>query len=1377
MLTVNLPNTYSVTAYNANGCSATASRNIVVNPLPTPVISGNTSICQGQTTILTAGGGASYIWNNSQTNATISVSNSGTYTVTASNSHGCTATASQNVIVNQYPVVSISGDTVLCLGETAIITASGGSSYSWSSGQTGAIATFAPAQTSYYTVNVTNDAGCSVTRLITVIVNPLPSAAISGDNSICQGETTVLTASGGSSYNWSTGAAIAPISVSTAGNYTVTVSNSAGCTASATVAVAVNSLPLAVITGATSFCQGTSATLTASGGASYQWNTGAANASISVSSSATYTVTATGGTGCTATASVTTTANALPSVSITGSRSFCLNSSTVLTASGGTSYHWSDGSTLNTLTVTSPGTYSVTATNSNNCSASGSAVISTYSLPNPNITGNTSICQGRSTTLTASGGSSYHWSTGVTSSYITVNTTGNYTVTVTNSNGCTAETSATVIVNPLPQIIISGDNNICRGESTTLVASGGVSYLWTTGQTSQYIVVNPTVNTTYTVIVTDENNCSANSYTTVTVNQLPIAAISGNSSICVGDTVPLTASGGLHFAWSTGDTTKIVNVSNPLTYTVTVTSSTGCTSTASVTTTSAALPVVSISGTNTVCQGENASLTASGGTTYLWSTGASSPAISTNIAGNYSVTAFNAMGCSSTASQIVVVNPLPTVNIFGDTNICQGRSTSLTAVGSPNITYEWNNSSTQSTINVTTAGVYTVTVTNANNCVATATTTLVVHANPTPTIAGTLSVCPGGTTTLTANGGTSYLWSNGTAIAANPVAPASTTQYTVTVTNSDNCTATTSASVVVNPLPSVSVSGVTAFCEGQSTNLTASGGSSFYWSTEQATATINVTTAGLYSVTTTNSFGCNTSTSVTVTVNALPVVSIYGDQTLCSGEVTTLTASGGNSYNWSNGEITSSIVISPVSSSSYVVTVTNAANCSATSSALVTVNPVPTAAIHGTTSICEGSFATLNAVGGDHYLWNVGDTTSQITPSVPGEYSVTVSNGYGCTTSTSVTISINSVPIPVLSGNTVICEGESTVLLASGGIGYLWSNGEINDSISVSEAGIYTVTITNEVGCTATASTSVSMLTAPSPLINGDLTICNGEYTTLTASGGIHYQWSNEESSEAVSINPDANTTYYVTVTNSLGCTASASAAIIVNPTYTVTVSDEICQGHAYTENGFDLPVQDSAGYFTYYLELTSNAGCDSTIVLNLTVDPLPVMNQTISGSAFIFEEGNYMYSISPVANADLYQWTITNPNWTLTQSIINNVQLHIPTAGLGTLSVIAVNDCGLSSAAELVIQSTISVVEVDKLANIDIFPNPATQYITVRNNDPSLAMTTVRIFDINGRLVKNLKVDGTEARIELQDCSNGTYFVKIFAEDKVIATSKIVKN
>lgn len=1378
-LTVDAPNTYSVTAYNANGCSATASRNIVVNPLPSPVISGVTSICQGQSTLLTAGGGSSYIWNNGQTNATISVNNSGTYTVTASNSHGCTASASQNIMVNQYPTVSISGDTVLCLGETAIVTASGGSSYSWSSGQNGAIATFTPAQTSYYTVNVTNDAGCSKTRLVTIKVNSLPSAAISGDNSICQGETTQLTASGGNSYIWSTGTTESQISVTTGAHYTVTVSNSDGCNASASVTVSVNPLPSAVISGTTSFCQGSSTSLTASGGATYQWSTGATTPSILISSAATYVVTTTSAAGCTSTASVTTTVNSLPAVSITGNRNFCLNSNTVLTATGGTSYHWSDGSTLNTLTVTSPGTYSVTATNSNNCSASGSAVISTYSLPNPNITGNTSICQGRSTTLTASGGSTYHWSTGVTSSYITVNATGNYTVTVTNSNGCTAETSATVIVNPLPQIIISGDNNICRGESTTLVASGGVSYLWTTGQTAQYIVVNPTVNTTYTVIVTDENNCSANSNITVTVNQLPVATISGNSAICVGDTVPLTASGGIHFLWNTGDTSNIINVSNPLTYTVTVTSAHGCTSTSSITTTSAALPIVNISGDNTVCQGENATLTATGGINYLWSTGATSSSISPNVAGNYSVTVSDALGCSSTASQNVVVNSLPTVNIYGNLTICQGQSTSLTAVGSPNITYEWNNGVTQSTINANTAGIYTVTVTNTNNCASTATATLTVNANPNPTISGTLSLCPGGSTTLTANGGSSYLWSNGSTTAANSVSPTSNSQYSVTVTNAANCTATTSASVVINPLPSISVSGATSFCEEQSTNLTATGGSSFHWSTGQSNATINVNTAGLYSVTTSNSFGCNTSTSVNITVNPLPVVSIYGDQTLCSGEVTTLTAGGGNSYSWSNGAATSSIVISPASSSSYVVTVTNSANCSATSSVLVTVNPLPSVAIHGNTSICEGSFATLSAIGGDHYLWNVGDTTSQINPTIPGEYSVTATNGYGCATSTSVTITINNLPIPVLSGNTIICEGESTVLLASGGIGYLWSNGEINDSITVSDAGDYSVTVTNDVGCTASASTSVSLLTTPSPLITGELTICEGESTTLTASGGIHYLWNNDESSDIISVNPDVSTTYYVTVSNSLGCTASASATITVNSTYSVTISDEICQGNNYTENGFNLPVQDTAGLFTYYLYLSSQSGCDSTISLNLTVNPLPDMSgHTISGSAFIFEEGPYMYTISAVPNAELYQWTITNPNWTLAQSTINNVQLTIPTAGMGTLSVIAINDCGLSSPAELLIQSTISVLEIDKFANIEIFPNPATQYVTVRNNDPLLAMTSIRIFDVNGKLVKIIKVeDGNETQIELQDFSNGIYFLKVFSADKLITTSKIVKN
>ena len=179
---VALPNTYSVTVYDANSCSATTSMTVLVNPLPSPVISGTTTVCQGASTTLTVSGASSYQWSTGQTEASISVNTQGIYTVTATNSHGCTATTSQNVTVNQLPVATVTGDTVICLGETALLTASGGINYSWSSGDNSAVVTLAPTQTTAYTVVVTNSSGCTASRLVHVIVNPLPSITIMGEN-------------------------------------------------------------------------------------------------------------------------------------------------------------------------------------------------------------------------------------------------------------------------------------------------------------------------------------------------------------------------------------------------------------------------------------------------------------------------------------------------------------------------------------------------------------------------------------------------------------------------------------------------------------------------------------------------------------------------------------------------------------------------------------------------------------------------------------------------------------------------------------------------------------------------------------------------------------------------------------------------------------------------------------------------------------------------------------------------------------------------------------------------------------------------------------------------------------------------------------------
>jgi uncharacterized repeat protein (TIGR01451 family) len=268
-----------------------------------------------------------------------------------------------------------------------------------------------------------------------------------------------------------------------------------------------------------------------------------------------------------------------------------------------------DGDRLN-LTA---GTYTVTVTSSTGCTATQAVTMtipcaencsnlvdddgdglvdcadSNCPIPTSSISGNTAICAGGSTTLTASGGSTYTWSTGATAAAITLTpaSTSTYTVTATNANGCTATSSLTVTVSPNPTASVSGTNTICSGISTTLTASGGGTYSWSTGAATASITVSPAATTTYTVTVSNAAGCTAVATRTVTVNATPAASISGLSTICNGTSTILTATGGGTYAWSTGATSAAINLTPASTtsYSVTVTNASSCTSIASLTVT------------------------------------------------------------------------------------------------------------------------------------------------------------------------------------------------------------------------------------------------------------------------------------------------------------------------------------------------------------------------------------------------------------------------------------------------------------------------------------------------------------------------------------------------------------------------------------------------------------------------------------------------------------------------------------------------------------------------------------------------------------------------------------------------------------------------
>jgi hypothetical protein len=1204
------------------GCTKSYSYDIPVHR-PTPTISadGPTTFCAGGSVTLTASAapsGWTYLWSNGATTQSIVVAAGGTYTVRY-RTIICNAplSAPVAVTVNPLPAATItpSGPTTFCAGGSVTLTASAGASYLWSTGATTPSINVTSAGS--YSVTVTSAAGCSKTSAATAVtVNALPAATItpSGPTTFCAGGTVTLTASAGASYLWSTGATTSSINVTSAGSYSVTVTNAAGCSStSAATAVTVNALPTAAITpsGPTTFCAGGSVTLTASAGSSYLWSNGATTSSINVTSFGNYSVTVTNAAGCSRTSPATTVnVKALPVATITpsGPTTFCAGGSVTLTASTGSSYLWSNGATTSSINVTSSGSYSVTVTSSNGCSATSAATaVTVNALPVATITpsGPTTFCAGGSVTLTASAGSSYLWSNGATTSSIDVSSSGNYSVTVTSAAGCSKTSAPTAVtVNALPAAVItSGPTTFCAGSSVTLIASSGSSYLWSTGATTSSI--NVTSSGSYGVTVTNANGCSATSApTVVTVNDMPVATItpSGPTTFCAGGSVTLTASAsaGASYHWSNGATTPSIDVTSPGSFSVTVTSAAGCFITSATTAVTVnALPTATItSGSTTFCEGGSVNLIASFGSSYLWSTGATTQAITATAAGSYSVTVTNGNGCSATsAATSVTVNPLPTSSISagGPTTFCQGGSVTLTGQGGT--TGEWLRDgsiySSQNPLVVTSAGSYLYRARTAAGC-ETVSAPTVVTLDPLPSFyssGGHGRICdnatvywqidqptPGATIVWTVTGGVILSGQNETRIEYQADPQAASVHIDLVLTTTAGCPKSWSWDIPVDrPTPTISAGGPTAFCPGGSVTLTASeapAGWTYSWSNFATTQSIDVTAGGTYTVHYYRP-GCEAppSAPVTVTVNPLPTATITpsGPTTFCAGGSVTLTASAGASYLWSTGATTQAINVT--SSGSYSVTVTSAAGCSKASAATaVTVNALPTATITptGATTFCAGGSVTLTASAGSSYLWSTGATTQSINVTAGGNYTVTVTNAAGCSANsaaTSVTVNANpSTPTVTAGGPTTFCAGGSVTLSAPAGFTYLWSNGATTQAINATTTGNYTVTVTNAGGCSAISapkSVTVNAATAISQHPQNK-TIPKNTSTTLTVTasgaGTLTYQWykgtspstttpiSGATGSSYATPNLAKGTyTYWVRVTGTCGVVNSNTATVIAN--------------------------------------------------------------------------------------------------------------------------------------------------------------------------------------------------------------------------------------
>ncbi len=1104
-----------------------------------------------------------------------------------------------------------------------------------------------------------------------------------------------------------------------------------------------------------------------------------------VTATTTYTVTAANG-SCTSTASVTVTAGAaLTSTASATPSAVCVGSNLTLngTAIGGGS----------------PYTYSWAGPNS---FTSGSQ--------NPTITG------------------------------VTLAAAGTYTLTINDGCSSVTTASVTVVVNGLPTVAVTPTTGIIclpGGSPVALTATGGNTYSWlpATGLSATNIAnptANPTATTTYTVTGTNGNGCVNTATTTITVGQaLTMNSVTATpATVCSGGTSVLTASASLPaatycqptYANGTGfgdycSSVVLNTLNNP----------SGASASPYYT-----LYPASGNTTTTLTAGSTYTITLVAGTYTLndlaaWIDYNQNGTL--NDAGE-KLGETNNLGATPASTSFTFTVPLTAFNgqvrlrvremDYGGTNTmdpCAAQSTfgevedyviTITGGASP-ATYTWSpgtflSSTTGSPVTatgVTAATTYTATATSPAGCTATGTVTISLPAALTGTAVASpgTTVCAGTNVTLTATptGGLAtytYAWTGPnsfTASTANPTISGITTSgagtYTCVIT--DNCSTTTTVTVTmaVNPLPVVSITGNTSVCAGDSTLLTGSSGGTSQWYLNgvlipgATTNTYMASVAGVYNMIKTNLNGCadSAATGITFTINALPTVTASATATtVCSGSNVTFSGSGATSYTWNNG-VTDAVPFAVSTAGYYTVVGTDGNGCTDTDSIMINVNALPTVTANASVgTICMGDMVTFTGSGATSYSWN-GGVTDGVPFMVPasGYYTVTGTDGNGCTDVDSVMVTVNALPVVALGADIAQCGGTVTLDAGNPGSTYAWSTSGTSQTETVSATGSYDVTVTDVNGCVNADTINVTINAIPVVALGADTSQCNGGSLTLDAgNAGSSYLWSTSDTTQTLVVTSSGM--YYVTVTDSNGCSAadSINIGIAAGPAVALGADTATCGGPVTLDAG-----NPGSGYVwsdfstsqtltvtasgTYAVQVTDLNGCIGNDTISVVVNAIPTLTFNLSQNTICVDDAPMALTATPAGG------TFSGPG--VTGSTFNPATLN----GAQTLqySYTDTNGCSASATNVIVVDACIGIHNPNGTVAVNIYPNPNMGMFTIDLGQLPATAVTVEITNSLGQLIQKFVMTDMVKQINLATSEGGVYYVRLTSGTSV-SNYRVVK-
>lgn len=1299
IMTTFTPGYYEVTVTDpATGCSQVLGTTVTQLPGPEVEITGPLTICTGETITLTASGGpfeGLYWAPGGETTESIEVTAPGSYDVTVFSSNNCAD--HDTVIVETSGVIpQVNGPLNLCNGQNGTLILLNASEFvdiQWSTGDnTPTTIVNAPGT---YTVTVTDPNGCMAEGYGEVFSGILDITGIALPVTSCvppngRIDLTVLTP-GTYNFIWSNGSTTEDINGLSEGTYSVTVSDLSGCSAEASYFVANEvQIPTVIANAFATICTLSVGTINLlvdpPGTYTFNWSNGATSQNLTNLPLGTYTVTVTSAAGCTNTQSATIISASNP-ISITNvveqNNTSCgiPNGSleAVMLGPGNYNFIWSNGATSAVNTNLAAGNYTVTATDQDGCiSTAGGNVLDTPVLPVVQLAVMAPTCTipygNISSSVSPAGNYTYIWSSGETTPNLTDVPAGTYTLTVTDSNGCTDENTATLTGNNglITYQSALTNNTLCIGGNGSIVlditSTSPFTAQWSNGNFGANL--NNLSGGQYFVTISNDEGCEVVAdFTLTNILSYPTVIGTATNTSCILNTgtIDVTANpvGTYSYLWSNGTTTEDLSNLGAGIYTITITDPNGCQAQESFTISgSSDLTVSAIINPNTSCLNQNGSIdqniSASNAYTVLWSNGATTEDVSALSAGTYTVTITEFNGCITTRLYEITSTlspPQASATTMPARCTTANGSIVLNITAGTNLTYHWSNdSTTQNLVNVA-AGPYAVTITDAQGC------TAVVHDTVTTAI--------------------SSLW------------------LTAQVVQNTSC---------INPNGAI---------------YTIPGGeviSSWLWSGGQTTVDLTGLQAGSYSLTVTDVYGCKIdSTFVVSSTQSYPQFSTEIIPADCSDGTGSLLihlpSPANHQIVWSTGD--TDTLLQDVVPDTYYVTVTNVSGC--TTLDTLTLPPpasgmVISGLINANTSCTQpnGRITMVILLASDvHYLWSTGDTTAVISGLTAGDYSVTVTDSIGCQRSMVFNVeqlitfpTVNSAVSPSYCG-----QDNGTIILLTTpatGLNFQWSDGSTQSNRTGLRPGNYSVTVALSNGCTDTASMVINEITFnPGLQANiGALTSCqfaNGSINvTVTPAAGYNWLWSNGSTEASIDSLPAG--IYQLTLSDNNGCSKIQSYTVAdqrLFPSLSLVPTQPSCGQHngiiqlntpnvgsvAYLwSDGFTLKDRYGMMPGTYSVTLTTDQGCQ-------TADTIVLINQ---GSNIVYQistqnrtsciENNGMILLDTTSNQQML-----NIMWSTGQ---NNTQLSSLSEGTYHLTLTDVTGCSITDSVTLYSQLDYPVID-----------------------------------------------------------------------------------